>query len=194
MSTENQARVLEDLDEERAADLLEEMSPDDAVDVLEELDDDKAKELFDLMEEEEKVDVAELMPYEKDTAGGLMTTEMVLLEGSLKASEVIERLRTLAETPSMVYYVYVVDSLSNRRLLGIASLRSIILAEKSASLSDIMRTDFQTASPDEDEEATALKIAEYNLLALPVVDESGKILGIVTVDDAMETLIPKRFE
>jgi Mg/Co/Ni transporter MgtE len=77
MSTENQARILEEMDEERAADILEEMSPDDAVDVLGEMDEEKAQELFDLMEDEEKADVAELLPFDKDTAGGLMTTEFV---------------------------------------------------------------------------------------------------------------------
>ncbi len=194
MSTENQARVLEDLDEERAADLLEEMSPDDAVDVLEEMDNEKAQELFELMEDDEKVDVAELMSYEKNTAGGLMTTEMVRFPKSMRVSEVLAALRTMAETPSMIYYVYVVDQIGSRQLCGIATMRSIILSDQNAALGDIMREKFQSARPDDAVEEVALKIAEYNLLALPVIDESGSILGIVTVDDAMEILLPKHFE
>jgi magnesium transporter len=109
MSTENQARILEEMDEERAADILEEMSPDDAVDVLGEMDEEKAQELFDLMEDEEKADVAELLPFRNDTAGGLMTTEFVTFPKDLTVAQAIARLREMAETPNMIYYLYVVE-------------------------------------------------------------------------------------
>ena len=194
MSTENQARVLEELDEERAADLLEEMSPDDAVDVLGEMDKDKARELFDLMEEHEKVDVAELMAYEDDTAGGLMTTEFVTFPKDLTVGEAILELREMAETPNMIYYLYVVGEKDSWQLEGIVTLRSLILADPSRTLAEIMRTEFQTARTNEPAEEIALQIAEYNLLALPVIDDVGEIAGIVTVDDAMEILLPKRFD
>ncbi len=194
MSTENQARILEDLDGERAADLLEEMSPDDAADVLEELDDDKARELFALMEDDEKADVVELMFYERDTAGGLMTTEMVMFPKNMTAGEAIAQLREMARTPHMIYYIYITEDESTRRLAGIITLRVLILAESGEKLGDLMRTDFQSVSPSEPSEEVALKIAEYNLLALPVIDNENEILGIVTVDDAMEILLPKRFE
>lgn len=194
MSTENQAKVLEELDEERAADLLEEMSPDDAVDVLEEMDDDKAKELFDLMEEDEKVDVAELMTYDGDTAGGLMTTEFVTFPQDMTVGEAIANLREMARTPHMVYYIYITESADSRKLVGIITLRVLILAKPDEIVGDFMRTDFQHVSPDEPSDEVALKIAEYNLLALPVLDEDENILGIATVDDAMEILLPKRFD
>lgn len=194
MSTENQARVLEDLDEERAADLLEEMSPDDAADVLEELDEDKARELFALMEEDEKADVAELMFYEHDTAGGLMTTELVTFPQSMSAGEAIAELREMARTPHMIYYIYITENSGSRKLTGIITLRVLILAESGEVLGDLMRTDFQSVGANEEAEDVALKIAEYNLLALPVLDEERNILGIVTVDDAMEILLPKRFD
>lgn len=194
MSTENQARILEDLDEERAADLLEEMSPDDAVDVLDELPDEKAQELFDLMEDDEKVDVAELMSYENDTAGGLMTTELVTFSQHKTVGAAIESLRETAETPNMIYYLYIVEGENQKKLAGIVTLRNLILSDFDLPLSKIMRTKFQSAEPNEPSEEVALKIAEYNLLALPVLDEGGEILGIVTVDDAMEILLPKRFD
>ncbi|MFV0388017.1 MAG: magnesium transporter MgtE N-terminal domain-containing protein [Pyrinomonadaceae bacterium] len=194
MSTENQARVLEDLDQERAADLLEEMSPDDAVDVLEELDDDKARELLELMEDHEKVDVAELMSYEKDSAGGLMTTEFVSLPKSMTVVEAIEELRQMARTPHMVYYIYVTESAESKKLVGIITLRALILGDENRAISDFMRPDFQHVSPDEPAEEAAMKIAEYNLLALPITNDKDEILGIVTVDDAMEILLPKRFD
>jgi CBS domain-containing protein len=191
MSTEAQARILEEMDQERAADILEEMSPDDAVDVLDEMDDDKAEELFNLMDDEERADVAELMHFDHDTAGGLMTTEFVVFPRELTVGETISRLREMAETPNMIYYIYVVEQESTWRICGLLSLRSLILADPAKRLEDVMRTEFRYAHPTESAEEVAHTISEYNLLALPVIDDDGDIAGIVTVDDAMEILLPK---
>jgi magnesium transporter len=194
MSTENQARILEEMDEERAADILEEMSPDDAVDVLGEMDEEKAQELFALMEDDEKAEVAELMPFHKDTAGGLMTTEFVTFPKDLTVAQAISRLREMAETPNMIYYLYVVEKEGSWKISGVISLRSLILADPTFRLSDAMRDSFQFAHPNDDAEEVAQTIAEYNLLALPIIDDLGEIAGIVTVDDAMEILLPKNIE
>ena len=194
MSTEAQARILEDMDEERAADILEEMSPDDAVDVLGELSDEKAEELFNLMEDDEKADVAELMHFDHDTAGGLMTTEFVVFPKTLTVGETIARLREMAETPNMIYYLYVVEEEGSWKLCGLISLRSLILADPTRTLADAMRSEFRFAHPSDAAEDVAQTISEYNLLALPVVDEEGDIAGIVTVDDAMEILLPKNLQ
>jgi magnesium transporter len=191
MPAERQARILGDMDEERAADILEWMSPDEAADVLLDLPEEKAEELLGLMEDEEQADVAELLPYEDDTAGGLMTTEFVTLPRELTVGEALARLREMAETPNMIYYLYVVEAEGSWQLRGVIALRSLILSDPSAPLADVMRTEFQTANPDEPAKEVAQRIAEYNLLALPVVDEAGDILGIITVDDAMEILLPK---
>ncbi len=194
MSTEAQARILEEMDEERAADILEEMSPDDAVDVLGELSEEKAEELFNLMEENEKADVAELLPYEHDTAGGLMTTEFIVFPMDLTAGQAIARLRDMAETPNMIYYLYVVDVEGSWKLRGLISLRSLILADPASTLEEVMRTEFRSAHPSDLAEDVARTISEYNLLALPVIDDEGDIAGIVTVDDAMEILLPKNLQ
>ncbi len=194
MSTENQARILEEMDEERAADILEEMSPDDAVDVLGEMDEEKAQELFNLMEGEEKADVAELLPYEHDTAGGLMTTEFIVFPQNLTVAQAIARLREMAETPNMIYYLYVVEEENSWKIRGLITLRSLILADPTYKLAEVMRDQFQSAHPHDSAEAVAQKISEYNLLALPVIDDEGDIAGIVTVDDAMEILLPKNVQ
>ncbi|HKP47279.1 MAG TPA: CBS domain-containing protein [Pyrinomonadaceae bacterium] len=191
MPSERQARIIGDMDEERAADILEWMSPNEAADVLGDLPEEKAEELLGLMDREEQAEVAELLPYEDDTAGGLMTTEFVTLPRELTVGEALARLREMAETPNMIYYLYVVAIEGSWQLEGIIALRSLILAEPSAPLADVMRTEFQKASVDEPATEVAQRIAEYNLLALPVVDEAGDILGIITVDDAMEILLPK---
>jgi magnesium transporter len=183
MSTEAQARILEEMDEERAA-----------VDVLDEMDEDKAQELFDLMEDDEKADVAELMAYEHDTAGGLMTTEFVVFPRDLTVGETIASLREMAETPNMIYYLYVVEEEDSWKICGLISLRSLILADPTRRLEEVMRSEFRFAHPSESAEDVAQTIAEYNLLALPVVDDDGDLAGIVTVDDAMEILLPKNLQ
>jgi CBS domain-containing protein len=191
MSEEDQVRIIGDMDEERAADILEWMSPDEAADVLGDLPEEKAEDLLQRMESEEQAEVAELLPYEDDEAGGLMTTEFVVLPKQLTVGEAIARLREMAETPNMIYYLYVVEEENSWRLSGVIALRSLILSDPSLPLSDVMRTEFQHASPTDSAREVSERIAEYNLLALPVIDAEGDILGIVTVDDAMELLLPK---
>jgi Mg/Co/Ni transporter MgtE len=120
-----------------------------------------------------------------------MTTEFVTLPRQLTVGEALARLREMAETPNMIYYLYVVETEGSWRMMGVIALRSLILADPAMPLEEVMRTKFQKADPDEPARDVAQRIAEYNLLALPVIDESGDILGIITVDDAMEILLPK---
>ncbi len=191
MHAEDQARIIGDMEEERAADILEHMSPDEAADVFGDLPEEKAEDLLERMEHEEKADVRELLPYEDDEAGGLMTTEFVVLPKHLTAGEALARLREMAETPNMIYYLYVVEDEDSWKLSGVIALRSLILADPEYRLSQVMRDEFQFAHPKDSARDVAETIAEYNLLALPVVDDAGDIAGIVTVDDAMEYLLPK---
>ncbi len=191
MHEEDQVRIIDGMDEERAADILEWMSPDEAADLLGDLPEAKAEDLFHRMEGEEKADVAELLPYADDEAGGLMTTEFVTLPKDLTVAGALARLREMAETPNMIYYLYVVEEEKSWKLSGVIALRSLILADPDAPLSDVMRHEFQYAHPKDSAREVSERIAEYNLLALPVVDDVGDIAGIVTVDDAMELLLPK---
>ncbi|HEY0349118.1 MAG TPA: CBS domain-containing protein [Pyrinomonadaceae bacterium] len=190
MASARQAQIIGDMDKDRAADILERMSPDEAADVLGDLSEEKAEDLFNRMEDEEQLEVAELLAYEDDTAGGLMTTEFVTLPRDLTVGAALARLREMAETPNMIYYLYVVEG-ESWQLTGVITLRSLILADPSFPLEHVMRADIQVAHVHDDAAEVAQKISEYNLLALPVVDEAGDILGIVTVDDAIEILLPK---
>jgi magnesium transporter len=176
LSPIHRTEIVESLDDEIAADTLEEMS---------------TQELFDLMEDEEKADVAELMPFAHDTAGGLMTTEFIVFPKDLTVGQAIARLREMAETPNMIYYLYIVETEDSWKISGVISLRSLILADPTFMLEQVMRDQYQFAHPNDDAEEAAQKIAEYNLLALPVIDDLGEIAGIITVDDAMEILLPK---
>jgi Mg/Co/Ni transporter MgtE len=193
MPEELQADFLEDMDEGRAADILEEMNPDDAADVLATLTEEKRDELLSRMDAEDAEDVLELMQYQHDDAGGLMTTEYVAVRADMTAAEVIEHIRRLEDVPDVVHYVYAVDDLENEKLLGITDLQAILRAPPEMPVGEFMHKDFQTVRAQEDAEETAKIMSEYNLLALPVVDEEQRLLGIVTVDDAMELLLPDQF-
>src|SRR5437016_7205824 len=191
MAAERQAQILGDMDEERSADILEHMSPDEAADVLGDLPVDKAEDLLNRMDDEEQLEVAELLADADDTAGGWITTEFVTLARDLTVGEALARLREMAQTPNMIYYLYVVAGENSWNLVGVIALRGLILSDPSSPLENVMRSDLQVALTDDSAADVAQKIAEYNLLALPVVDDAGEILGIVTVDDAIEILLPR---
>jgi CBS domain-containing protein/sporulation protein YlmC with PRC-barrel domain len=188
---ERQVDIVEALAEERAADILDEMGPDEAADILAELDREKAERILAEMEPEHSAEVRELMAYEEDTAGGLMTTDYVALPGDLTVEEAMLAIRALERKPENLYYIYVIDDPEQEHLRGVVSLRDLILADPQARLSEIAIVDVQHAHPTQSAKDVARTIAEYNLLALPVVDEEDRLLGVVTVDDAIAVLVPE---
>ena len=189
MEPETQVDILEDLEPARAADILEEMDPDEAADLVADLSDDSRVEILGLMEKDEAEEVQELMEYDEDTAGGIMTTEFVAVPASLTAAETIDRLRELEPTTETIYYVYVTDS--EDRLVGVLSLRDLIVAKPSTRISTFMYDEPVAVHTDASQEEVTEAVARYNLLAVPVVDAEGRLQGIVTVDDAIDTLLPQ---
>ncbi|MBC8015460.1 MAG: magnesium transporter [Sporomusaceae bacterium] len=190
MDLESQVEIIEQMDEQRASDLLEEMAPDEAADILVELTTEKSEGLLKLMESDDAEEVRELMQYEDDTAGALMTTEYISFSAELTTEEVINQLRKLAPEAETIYYLYVIDQ--EEHLQGVLSLRELIVASPSATLQELMHTKLLTVHPEDDHQRVAEVINKYGLLAVPVVDEQGIILGIVTVDDILDILIPDR--
>ncbi len=188
LKTEMQADIINAMDTEKAADIIEEMPPDEAADILSDLPTEKAKELLENIEKEDAEDIQELLGHEEDTAGGLMTTEYIACPPDMAVSEALGRFRTEAKEVETVYYIYVLDK--DERLIGVLSLRDILLAEQDCILGDIMETNLKTVSPGEDEMVVAEIISKYNLLALPVVDENGYMHGIISVDDIIDVLLP----
>ena len=191
-SDEVQRQILNRLDDERAADILEEMDPDEAADLLGDLPEERREQLISKMEAEEAEDVEELLSYEEDTAGGLMTTEYVAVPVTLTAQQTIDRLRELEPDAEQIYYVYVIDE--EERLLGVLSLRDLIVANPSTPIADLMRKRVIAVQLDATPEDVAAAIHKYNLLAVPVVDEEDRLQGIVTVDDALEEVLPERLK
>jgi len=188
MEPDTQVEVLEDLAPERAADILEEMSPDDAADLVADLDQDTRDEILAFMEKDEAEEVQELLGYPEDSAGGLMTPEFVAIEEPLTAAEAIDRLRELEPDAETIYYVYVTDE--DGRLSGVLSLRDLIVAQPATRVAEFMHREPVAVGVLADQDEVAEVVAHYNLLAVPVVDEDGRLAGIVTVDDAIDTVIP----
>ena len=188
MEPDTQVEVLEDLEPARAADILEEMSPDDAADLVADLSEESRDEILALMEREEAAEVQELLGYPEDTAGGIMTPEFVSLPATLTAAQTIDRLRELEPDAETIYYVYVTDE--EGRLAGVLSLRDLIVAPPGTPISDVMIKEPVAVGVLADQDEVAQVVAHYNLLAVPVVDDQGRLAGIVTVDDAIDTVLP----
>lgn len=186
LEDELQANVIDDLSESRASDLLAQMDPDDAADIIGDLPYDKAERLLRLMGVEDASAIRQLLGYKEKTAGGIMTPEVTVVTEDMTVEQVIEHLREVGEEAETLYYVYVVED--EGRLTGVISLRDLLLAQPDVKVSEIATRDLFTVSPDDDQEDVAELMSKYDLLALPVVDERGMLLGVVTVDDALDVL------
>ena len=188
MDPERQAAAIENIDAERAADILEAMPPDEAADILGDISPERAADLLNRMEAEDAEDVRELLAYPEDSAGGIMTNEFITIPVNLTAAETMDRLREIDPESEGIHYIYVTDS--EERLLGVISLWRLILAKPDTPISDFMVAPVISTLATDSKEDIAAVLAKYNLLAVPVVDGAGRILGIVTVDDAIESIIP----
>ena len=188
LEPDSQVDVLEELLPDRAADILEEMSPDDAADLVADLSDTTRAEILALMEKTEADEVKELLGYPEETAGGIMTTEYIAVPANLTAAETIDKLRALEPSAETIYYVYVVDD--DERLVGVLSLRDLIVAKPETPINEVMIDEPVAVGVLDHQREVANLVARYNLLAVPVVDESGRLEGIVTVDDTLDSLLP----
>lgn len=186
MEPEEAARLLAELNREDAAHILSHMEPDDAVDLLAELPPETVRDILSRLETQEAKELGELLSYPPDTAGGLMSTEVVALPADMTAEEAIRELRARAEEAETVYYAYVVDDRGT--LLGVLSLRDLVLARPTTPLRQIMNADAVTLPVTMDKEEVAHLFDKYNFLAIPVVDENRKLLGIVTIDDVIDVI------
>jgi magnesium transporter len=190
LPTSRQSDIMELLEAERAADILEEMSPDEATDLIADLDQNRAENLLNLMDAEEAGEVRDLLVYGEHTAGGMMTTDYITVPQQTLVRDVVPTIRNALEQFYEVYYLYVVENAGSEMLVGIVTLRDLLLAAPDVPLNAVMERDFEYARPRDSERDAARKIADYNLLALPVLDERGCIVGNITVDDAIEVIMP----
>ena len=181
------AKIMGGMADADASRMLSEMDPDDAAELVSELDYDRAEKLLRLMGINEQKAIRQLLGYKDDTAGRIMTSEFVAVPREATVADVVEKMRALPEDFEPVNYVYVTDEAG--KLAGVVSVRHLFVSDATDTLDKLAGDDeVLSAKPDDDQEDVAEDIAKYNLLAMPVVDENGKILGIVTVDDALDVL------
>lgn len=193
LSEEDQVSILERLDSERAADVLEEMSPDDAADLIADLPPETAEILLDLMEPEEAEDVRRLMSYVEDTAGAMMTPEPVILGPDATIADALAHVRNPDLTPSLAALVYVCRpplETPTGKLIGIAHIQRLLREPPSTLVAGALDESLESLRPDASIDQVAAHLATYNLVAAPVVDDNGHLLGAVTVDDLLDHMLP----
>jgi len=181
-----QLGLLSAIDEVRKGKILDELAPDERVDLFEELPAEKVDRFLSIMEKEEARDVRQLLSYEANTAGRLMTTEFARISPRMTAGEALDSLRRSARDLEMIYYIYVLNE--KEELVGVLSLKELILASPKRKISEIMHTHLITIPVSLDQEEVADEMAKYDFLALPVTDEGRKMKGIITVDDVIDVI------
>lgn len=182
MDYDDQRDIALRLPDQKLAAAIALMSSDDRVDLIQSLPEDRGETILHLLAKTEREDIRRLCSYHEDTAGAIMTSEYATLTPELTARQAINKLRLEAPDKETIYYAYVIDS--QRRLLGLISLRQLILAKPDTIVESFMRREPVVASVNEDQEEVVRKMAKYDLLAIPVINGNDSLVGIVTFDDA----------
>ena len=191
---EDQVEILAHLDSERAADVLEEMSPDDAADLIADLPPETAATLLELMEPEEAEDVRRLLSYVEETAGAMMTPEPVILGPDATVADALAHVRNPELTPALAALVYVCRpplEAPTGRFLGVAHIQRLLREPPSTLVAGALDDTMATLRPKASIDEVAAHLATYNLVAAPVVDENGHLIGAVTVDDLLDHMLPE---
>jgi magnesium transporter len=187
-----QAELVERFGAERLGPIVNEMAPDELTDLVAELPDPVGNRLLDTVHPETAAEIEELLAWPEDTAGGLMTTEFLAVSPRLTVNEVIEEVRRQAEEAETVYYVYGLDP--GDVLVGVASLRDLILADGRTPFAEVMNERVITVAPETDQEEVARTLRKYDFTAMPVVDKDRKMLGVITVDDVIDVMVGEQTE
>jgi len=174
------------LPEEQSIQILKAMSDDDKADLLAHLPEDLSHTLLEKLGTEESQEIETLLSYDDDTAGGIMTTEFFALSEDCDIAEAVEAIRRRGDEAETVFYIYVVDQ--REHLVGIVSLRKLILSQPEVPLRQIMNSNLVKVNINTDQEIVAQLVEKYNILAIPVVDDESKLVGIVTVDDVIDVI------
>ncbi len=185
-------RLLDSLSTERVAAVIHEMVSDDAADVLGELPGDRADETLALLTKEDREEVRPLLQYDEETAGGIMATEVVSVREDALAAEAIESIREQADEVGDLHYVFVTDE--DGRLVGLLDLKGLLLARPGVPVNTIMEPETISVTPDADQEQVANLARKYDLMAVPVVDAHGRLVGRITIDDLVDVLAEEASE
>jgi len=178
--------LIEDMPVEAIVEILESMPADDVADIIGRLPEDRSQDILDKMKKAESEEVEDLLRYDDDTAGGIMVPDFIALKENVTAREAIESLQKEYSDVEMAFYLYVVDEYG--KLVGVSSLRQLVVVAPETPLKEFMSTDVFSVRTDMDQEEVARIVARYDILAVPVVDDSNRLVGVVTVDDVIDIL------
>lgn len=187
------AGILDQLEPSRVAAILEGLSADERTDIIQKMKLHQRHRLMPKLSAEVRAEVEELLQYPDHTAGGIMTTEFVRLDPKMTVGEALKHIRTVAQEKESIYACYIMDPETDR-LIGSVSLRDLVMADLNRPLLQVCRRKPVTVNVQDDQEVVAQKIGKYNLLAVPVIEQDGSVVGFVTVDDVIDVLIEEQTE
>ena len=196
MDESERVALLAELEGERAADVLEEMDPDDAADLLREIGEERAQELINLMDPEDAEDVLRLMTYEDYSAGGMMTTEPIIMSADYTVADALAAVRQSEISPALASQIFIARQpleTPTGRFIGMVHYQRLLREPPATLLGSIVDTNTQGVNPDASLHAVSSYLASYNLLSLPVIDANDRLLGAVTVDDVLDHLLPENW-
>jgi len=185
--------ILEKLDPSRAAQIIEGLSADERTDIIQQMGLIERRRVLSRVGEETKAELEHLLQYAEHTAGGIMTTEFVRLDPRMNVGDALKHIRSVAREKESIYACYVLDH-DTEKLLGAVSLRDLVMAEMNQPITEVMRRKPVTVQTGDDQETVANRIAKYNLLAVPVLEDAGSVVGFVTVDDVIDVMIEEQTE
>ena len=178
--------LIEEMPVEAIVEILESMPADDVADILGRLPKDRSQDILDKMKKAESEEIEDLLRYDDDTAGGIMVPDFIALKEDITAREAIESLQTEHSDVEIAFYLYVVDKYG--KLVGVSSLRQLVVVAPDTPLKEFMSTDVFSVRTDTDQEEVARIVARYDILAVPVIDDANRLVGVVTVDDVIDIL------
>jgi magnesium transporter len=187
-----QANAIAGLESKRASEILEEMAPDKAADLIADLPPGKATELLGLMKVDEAYEIKQLLKFPENSAGGIMTTEYVAVPDDFTAEETIKRIREKGHELDTIVYIYVLDR--ENALRGVFSLKQVIMADPKSVVTEFMQRNVISVGLLTEQDEIAKLVSKYDILAVPVVDEKQRLKGIVTIDDALDVIIPTKWK
>ncbi len=186
LQSDTQEHLIEGFSDFELKEVLDELYIDDTVDIIEEMPANVVKRILKHSDSEARASINQILNYPKDSAGSIMTTEFIDLKMNMTVEDAFTRIRRIAIDKETIYTCYVIDR--NRKLIGLVSVKDLLLADYTCAIEDIMETNVISVATLEDKEEVALKFGKYDFLALPVVDKENRLVGIVTVDDAIDVI------
>lgn len=186
MRHEPAAELVERLAPAEAASLLDDLDADDAVDILGRIDEESLREILARLDKEDAEEIEELLAYDEETAGGLMSLQFFSVRPDATVADTLAMIQSAEEVPEAAFYVYVVDD--DTRLVGVVSLRMLVTSRPMQAVEDVMQTEVISAGPETDQEEVAELVSRYDVVAVPVVDEQRRLMGVIEVDDIVDVI------